>query len=81
MHAHVGLFSAVIAFAVVVAASPDKDWSLEARAGCNADNVLRALQAKRNSIDASNFCYSLLINQPREPSTSLVKAGVTPAPV
>lgn len=79
MHAHLRNFFNVVIFVVLVAAAPGKDSVLEARAGCNADNVLRALQ--RNSRDADNFCFSILARQPRGPTTTLVTAGVTPAPV
>lgn len=80
MHAHLRISSAVIAFATVVAAAPGTDVSLEPRAGCNADNVLRALRATQNTRDASLFCDSLLPLQ-RGPTTTFVTAGVTPAPV
>lgn len=68
------IFSSLLA-----AAAPGKESSLEERAVCNADNVLRALQAPQNSVSASQFCYSLILQG--VPTTTLITAGVTPAPV
>ncbi|KAL8766960.1 MAG: hypothetical protein Q9194_006124, partial [Teloschistes cf. exilis] len=54
--------------------------TVEERAVCNADNVLRALRASQNSITASQFCYSLILQG--VPTTTLIAAGaMTPAPV
>ncbi|KAI9720785.1 MAG: hypothetical protein M1812_002624 [Candelaria pacifica] len=69
----------IIAFAIVAAAAPGKESALEDRAVCNADNVLRALRAAPNSVSASQFCYSLVLQG--VPTTTLISAGVTPAPV
>lgn len=62
------------------AAAPGQSPAVEERAVCNADNVLRALRAPQNSITASQFCYSLILQG--VPTTTLITAGaVTPAPV
>lgn len=79
MHLHLQnilLFFNIFLFA---GAAPGKESSLEDRAVCNADNVLRALQAPQNSVSASGFCYSLILQG--VPTTTLITAGVTPKPV
>ncbi|KAI4190778.1 MAG: hypothetical protein L6R41_000552 [Letrouitia leprolyta] len=73
-----GILSAIL-LAEFSTASPSRRLDLENRAVCNADNVLRALQAPQNSVSASQFCYSLVLQG--VPTTTLITAGVTPAPV
>lgn len=69
-----------ICFIAHATAVPGREWAVEERAVCNADNVLRALQAPANSASATNFCYSLILQG--VPTTTLVQpAGVTPPPV
>ncbi|KAG7001897.1 hypothetical protein G7Y79_00030g064300 [Physcia stellaris] len=79
MHFNLQITSFFISFSLLAAAAPGKESLLEERAVCNADNVLRALQAPQNSVSASGFCYSLILQG--VPTTTLITAGVTPAPV
>ncbi|KAL8791598.1 MAG: hypothetical protein Q9195_005803 [Heterodermia aff. obscurata] len=80
MHFLSAIILEAICFIAHTTAVPGREWALEQRAVCNADNVLRALQAPANSVSASNFCYSLILQG--VPTTTLVKpAGVTPPPV
>ena len=73
------VFLSAITLALLVAAAPNGELDLDPRAVCNADNVLRALRAPTNSVSASQFCYSLILQG--VPTTTLVTGGVTPAPV
>ncbi|CAF9915495.1 MAG: hypothetical protein HETSPECPRED_002507 [Heterodermia speciosa] len=80
MHLLSAIILEAICFIAHTSAVPGKEWAIEERAVCNADNVLRALQAPANSVTASQFCYSLILQG--VPTTTLVKpAGVTPPPV
>ena len=70
----------IAAHATAVPGEKELGAAVEERAVCNADNVLRALQAPANSASATNFCYSLILQG--VPTTTLVlPAGVTPPPV
>ncbi|KAI4240591.1 MAG: hypothetical protein L6R40_005079 [Gallowayella cf. fulva] len=79
MHFHIRNTLSVAYLTATVAASLGGGSGVEERAVCNADNVLRALQAPQNSASASQFCYSLILQG--VPTTTLVTAGVTPPPV
>lgn len=79
MHLQLSSLPLAIFLAALGTASPNGRLSLQNRAVCNADNVLRALQAPQNSVSASQFCYSLVLQG--VPTTTLITAGVTPPPV
>ena len=80
MHFPSAIIPLAISLSALATAAPGKEWAVEERAVCNADNVLRALRAPTNSATASQFCYSLILQG--VPTTTLVKpAGVTPPPV
>ncbi|KAL8933300.1 MAG: hypothetical protein Q9211_005854 [Gyalolechia sp. 1 TL-2023] len=79
MHFQLCTAVSAICLAGFTTASPERRPVLEERSVCYADNVLRALQATRNSASASQFCGSLILQA--VPTTTLITTGVTPAPV